>query len=47
MLVISSSGDNGVSGRSDTRLSRGAAGAGLREEIGVRLTYEIIGLVSV
>jgi hypothetical protein len=46
MLLVTSSGDNGVSGRSDTRLSRGAAGADLRGEIGLRLTWELIGLVG-
>jgi hypothetical protein len=44
-LEISSSGDNGVSGGHSTRLSRGAD-ADLRDQVCVRLTFELIGLVG-
>jgi hypothetical protein len=45
MLRTSSSGDNGVSGGSEGKLSH-ADGEGLRDEIGFYLTYEVIGLVG-
>jgi hypothetical protein len=44
-LEVGSTGDNGVSGGSSTRLSRGTD-ADLRSEIYVRLTWELIELVG-
>ena len=44
-LETSSSGDNGVSGSSRTRLSRGTD-ADLRDEICVYLTWQLIDLVG-
>lgn len=44
-LEISSSGDNGVSGGATTRLSRDTD-ADLRDQVCVRLTIELIGLVG-
>jgi hypothetical protein len=45
LLEVSSAGDNGVSGGGSTRLSRGTV-ADLRNEIYVRLTWELINLVG-